>query len=410
VTQHQGTAHPGARAHLPGQQQQPRIFNPLGGFLNERQLEGVARRETQQAIQPIRQREGEIGRTEAGISQRFGGYANAAQQNLTNLQQQQQSNAQTYENQIAANALRTAGETDTAGQIAATNNGGQVAPEVRAALSLAGNQTAGTAMTQSHLAGNLQQSESNYLTNLRAAAIQRATESQASIPSAFAKQRAGLGQEESKLTAGIPGLASKLGQEQFKDYLTAKGLNVKQGTLALNQQRAATAAQQGAAKIQQTGELGRERNAITARGQTLANNSRERGNQIRESEHNLKTRLLSEKERYDAGRLKLDAMKANGKLPSPKEGRKYMSEIGTAVSVARRYNVKTAKGQKEAREALAAGTATGKGGEAGKVVSQEVISAALNVAVYGRLSRADMVVAEGYGLNASIRPEWFRTK
>jgi hypothetical protein len=272
IPQHTGTAHPGARPHTgpPGQQSQPKIFNPLGGFLNERQLQGVARNQTNEALKPIQQREREIGNIEGTASNRFAGYAQAEQGRFGEIQNQQQASAKSYENTIANSAMRTAGEVDTAGQQAALNSAGYVAPEVRAALGSAGNLAGQTGAAQSLLGTNLSQGETNFLANMRAAAVQRATEGQANIPTAFAKQRASLGSEESKAISGIPALASKLGQEQFKDYITAQGLGIKQGTLSLNRQKAGTAARQGQEKINQAGEkiaqtgaLGRERNAAT---------------------------------------------------------------------------------------------------------------------------------------------------
>jgi hypothetical protein len=382
---------PSGPAHAGPSPQSPLEMSP--GQLHSYNTKQVGEN-TQAELLPYRQRNAELSNIEQTAAKRYAGYGEATQAGLAGLQSTQQASAKTATNEAAESALRASKAIETAGQTSAQQNAGYVDPQLKAAL---GNQQANvTATGQAREAGAqaMNQNESNYLTNVRAAAAQRIAEGQQGITSTYGKQRGEVGGQERQLLAKMPGQVSKLDaeglQHQFNNAATEQGLGIKIKTLGQKAQE--TQARVGATIRGQN--IGAE---TQRRGQNV---SRENSERTAQTSRQNKAADLTYKETHPTG-----TKSTIPKAPNPAEGRKYMKALSEGVQIAKGVlgQVNQGRGthtsQTAAREALAKKGATA-----------DQISAALNLAVYGRLGPQDRKTAEAYGLTPAMRAQWFRNK
>ena len=403
---------PGFQPRPPGQRTQaakapaPRysgknIFNPAAGIQGSPQLEALADRITkgqlQNQLEPLRQQAGEIRNTQQTVGERYGNAAKLTEGTLQGLQGQQEAGAKTFENNAAEATLQASKGIETAGQNATSRTGGYLDPQVQAALNAQGARAVGLGAAQGGLAANLGQNEANYMTNVRAAAAQRSLEGQGNIAQHYGAELGKVSASERQAIAKQPvaakSLGVELGQKQFSDLATAQGLGIKTQTL------------------QQKGAETTQRVKATERGQSLAVQRNQENNATRRANASLSAELnrigkataqmsAEDKARYDQAQIRVKEAAAKGKPASQKEGRGYMAKLSTAEAIARSVmgkELKTAAAQTKAREELAKKGASG-----------DVISAALNLAVYGRLGPSDEAAAISYGLTKALRPQWFR--
>jgi hypothetical protein len=355
---------------------------------------GQVRSNTQAELIPYRQRSAELANQERTTSNRYAGMAQSNQSLLGGIGTEAQNSAKTASNEAAESALRASKAIETTGQSSAQGNAGYVDPQLRAALSNQQGTVTATNTAREAGAAAQGQNEQNFIANLRAAASQRATEGQAGIASTFGKQRGEVGTQERQLLAKQPGQISRLDtemlQKKFTNRATEQGLGIKLQTLGQ--------------KAQET----KARVGATVRGQNVSAQSAAERNRVSQ-ENNERTNATSRqnkqadlvyKETHPAG-----TKATTPKTPSPAEGRKYMAALSHAVAIAKgslgavNQGRGTHVSQTEAREKLAKEGATA-----------DQISAALNLAVYGRLGPNDRKAAEAYGLTAAMRPQWFRNK
>lgn len=346
---------------------------------------------TQAELLPLRQRSAEINNQEATAAKRYAGMAETNQGLLGTIQGQQQASAKTASNEAAESALRASKAIETAGQQSTQQNASYMDPQLKAAL---GNQQANiTATSQANQAGTAQanQNEANFLTNLRAVATQRATEGQQGIASAYGKQRGEVGGQERQALARQGGQISKLDteglQKQFVNRATEAGLGIKTSTL---QQKG----QETAAKVNATV---RGQNVTAANNLRTTQTSRENSERTAATSRQNKQADLTYKETHPTG-----TKSSAPKVPNPASATKYISEVGSAEAKANLWlgsKKNDPAQQKKTREALARAGATA-----------DQISAALNLAVYGRLGPSDQEAASAYGEVKRLRPAWFKHK
>lgn len=351
---------------------------------------------TQAELQPFRQKAGEISGTEQAVSSRYGGYGQALDTQIAGLQGQAAAGAKTLNNTMADSVLKAQQSVDTTGQTAQAANAGYMDPQLRATLAAQSGNIQATGTAAQTAAQNQGQGEQNLMANMRAAAAQRVTEGQKGIAGTYGKQRQQNTNEENRLLARVPGAATKLetelGQKQFNARATEAGLNIKLG-----------ATQQKAVET-------KERVGATVRGQNQAN-ARNRENVQAKETASLRSARLNEmgkntakmsaedKARYDAARIRIDEQNKSGKAANPKEGRSYMAKLSTAEAIARSILGKEPKSKTAQERARAELTKKGASGD--------VTSAALNLAVYGRLGESDEAAALSYGMTSDMRPQWF---
>lgn len=372
------------------------------------QLQHLATKEVQQEtkanLQPYQQKAGEIAGTEQTVAKRFGGYGEATDKLLGGLQSSAEGSAKTYGNLAAEQALKAQSDVANVGQNTQAANGNYLDPQVRAALANQSANVAGIGAARTSQAESQGQNETNFMTNLRAAAAQRATEGQSGITSTFGKQQAANQAGENQLLAREPGAISKLateyGQKEFTDRATEQGLGIKAGTLRVGEQNAQSKAQ----SVRATESNNAQKNALTSaklglEGQKLKFSEVSTGEKLAVSKL-----TAEEKARYDQAqeRYKTYTETHGGKAPSAKEGRSYMSKLSSAESIAAQALAGVNKGRGNAQTQAATRKLL-----AEKGASADVISAALNLAVYGRLGPVDQHVAESYGLTKELRPQWF---
>lgn len=359
---------------------------------------------TQAELQPYRQKAGEIYGTEQAVAQRYGGYGQATDAQLAGLQTAAAGSAKTAENTAADQALKARQAVETTGQNTQAQNGGYLDPQVRTALDNQKALVAASGQTQLGAVQALGANEQNFMANLRAAATQRVQEGQQGIAGTYGKQQAANSQAQNQLLGRVPGgitkLETELGQKQFSNRATEAGLGIK---LSGIQQKAAET---------------HERVGATERGQNLAV-QRNRENVTQRETSGLRSARLNEigketakmsaedKARYDQARIRIDEQNKSGKAPNPKEGRSYMAQLSKAEAMARQFLGNQRQGGKPEKRA--------KEEQARQMLSKEkangdIISAALNLAVYGRLGPADQATALSYGMTPDMRPQWFRKR
>lgn len=379
--------------------------------MNPGELHNYATRSVQQNTQseldPYRQKAGEIYGTEQAVAGRYAGYGQQTDQQLAGLQSSAAEGAKTYNNSIADTVLKAQQSVDTTGQNAQAQNAGYMDPQLRAALTAEKGNVTETGLAQQGAAAAQGQGEQNFMANLRAAATQRVAEGQRGIASTYGKQQQANTQEQNRLLGRVPGaitkLETELGQKQFTNRATEAGLGLKQGDLRVKE-----------------GDLGVKRADLGVKVQSIgAANARNRENVAAKETASVRSARLNEigkqtaqmsaedKARYDAARIKIDQQTKSGKAASPAEGRKYIDEIGKVLSNVQNALGTRAKGSvgwtHSNQEAIRASLRKSN-------VNADLISAALNLAVYGRLGAADQAAALSRGLTPELRPQWFRKR
>jgi hypothetical protein len=406
-----------AAQHRPATAGQPTGLNPYqeyatGKYLDPAQLQAIAKTSTtaseKAALAPLRQQGKEIGGAEGVALQRQASMGATSQQQLAGLAQGEEASAKTAQNNAAEAAVSAAKEINTSGQSAQTANGGFLDPAVQQALAASSNTAGALGGAASQYAGAMGVSGANLMANLRASAAQRVTEGASRIAQGYGAAQQGVTNREGAITAARPATEGKalneLGKQQVADQVALKNVGIKEGTLAT------TAANDQA------------RNRLTARGQNMATsrnqanvNQRETASQRTASlgaqkqsfaEWSTTEKLAisklsaTDKARYDQAQIRVKEAATQHKAVTPKEGRTYMSKLSTAEQIARGVlgsEPKSKTAQERARAELVKKGASG-----------DVVSAALNLAVYGRLGTADEAAAISYGLTKGIRPQWFR--
>jgi hypothetical protein len=259
---------PSGPAHAGPAPQSPLEMNPaqLHAY-NTAQV----KQNTQAELLPFRQKSAELNNQEQTTANRYAGYAQATQSQLGGLQEGQAASAKTATNEAAESALRASKAIETTGQSSAQQNAGYVDPQVKAALSNQQGNVQATGQAREAGAAAMNQNEANFLTNLRAAAAQRATEGMQGIASTYGKQRGEVGGQERQALARMPGQISKLDteglQRQFNDRATEQGLGIKIQTLGQ--------------KAQET----QARLNVTKRGQNLTAQSQAEARKQKGEEH-----------------------------------------------------------------------------------------------------------------------------
>lgn len=399
----------------PGQNQHAHAgppVNPESRSLLELNPAQIAQRGTHMAqlqqkaeLSPLQGQAKELSGTEAAAQARFKALGEAQSTNLQGISQQAETSAKTSENRAADLALQTAKSIESSGQAEAGQLGGYVSPELKAQMLAAGQRASETTGAGQSLAAQSGQNEANYLQNLRASAAAKVTEGSRQIAAPYGKALAeNAGKQRETIAKTAPNAAKyqqELGKEAFNQKATQLGLGIKNSELGLK-----------------TGKLGVEKqnastNAFKARtgAQTAAAKLGLEGRKLGFNEWATKEKVAisklsaADKAIYDRAQIKVKENAAQGKTASPKEGRKYMDRINGSVAVIRAALGGTNQGrgthtsQEEIRAKLRE-----------KGISDDVISAALNLAVYNRLSTADQAAAIANGLTPNLRPQWFRKK
>jgi hypothetical protein len=232
---------------------------------------GQVKQNTQAELLPFRQKGAELSNIEQTAANRYKGYAEANQSLLGGIQGEANASARTAQNEAAESALRASKAIETAGQTSAQQNAGYVDPQLKAAL---GNQQANvTATGQAREAGAaaMNQNEGNYLTNLKAAAAQRATEGMQGIASTYGKRRGEVAGQERQALARMPGQISKLDTEGRQHNFNNRA--VEQGLFGKVQ------------ALQQKGQETQARLNVTKRGQNLTAKSQAEARKQKGEEH-----------------------------------------------------------------------------------------------------------------------------
>lgn len=386
-------------------------FNPLAGTLNTQQLQTLARNTAQSQqkaeLAPLQNQAREIQGNEAGVQQRFQQYGQAQDAQLGAIGQSAEASAKTAQNNAAELALKSGQAVEGTGQSQSALTGGYIAPELKAEINAEGARAASTGATGTSLAAQGAQNENNFMANLRATAAAKVTEGAKGISSLYGKQ---LGENENKqgeaaakLAPNEAKLLTELGQKQFTDQITAQGLGIKTQTLAQKGQETAAKLKTTERGQNVTRQSAREKAILTARGLNIKEGQQGFNEWATREKLAVSKLSAADKARYDEAQVRIKSAAASGKAANPKEGRSYESKLSTAESIAKSVlgNVNQGRGnaqlQQKAREELRA-----------KGASSDVIAAALNLAVYHRLSTADQAAAISYGLTPNIRPEWFK--
>lgn len=391
-------------------------FNPISGFLNSKQLghlaQEITRANMRTQIAPLRQQAKEIGGTESTVSSRYAGYSDATNQMLQGIGQDATAQAKTYENQAADAALKAGQQINQTGQSAVAQNGGYLDPQVQAELNAEGKLAAGTGAAQNSFAASSGGNEQSFMGNLRAAAAQRALEAQHGISTQYGQQLGKNQAEQDRLIAKQPSeaksLATTLGQQQFTDYATMKGLGIKQATVNIDGQKVKLTAQQNQAK-----------DRLTERGQNIT--ASRNAAQIR-----LDERKLAETERHNraseqvaAEKARAEVKKASGGLTTNEQDR-LSGQIGTAYNIVQQMRSGTSKHTpQEIRNTLTTGsrrgemeveTSTGKKYwkavtyKYPKVAEQPIITAAIELWYHHKVSASTAKALTGLGVK--VPPGW----
>jgi hypothetical protein len=364
----------------------------------------VVGEETKANLAPYQARGAEITQLEGTAANRYKGYGEATDKLIGGLQQGAEGSAKTYANLAAENALKAQNATAQVGQNTAAANGNYLDPQVKAALALQGSQTGEIGAARQAGAEASGQSEANFLTSMRAAAAQRVTEGQQGIASTYGKQQAQNQQGISTLLGRVPGatakLAGEVAQKQFTDRATEAGLGIKQGSLQVTQKNAAT--KEFSAKNTAETRAANQRIAEQKLGFERAKFG---------SDQEYKNAVLSyqklgaeNKQKYDEAAIRYkhwqESQPGGAKSASNSQTGKAAQQIFTAYGQA--ANLLGPKGKHggyskgkidEVRQKL-----IGSGKESHSAL---IVSAALNLAVYGRLGPNDKARLKAEGVDPS---------
>jgi hypothetical protein len=382
----------------------PAAFNPLQGDLNSKQLaalsSSITRENDEATLKPLAEESKQISGAEGAALTRYGQMGQTGQQIQAGLQQGLEASAKTGENQAADAALSASKAIETSGQSAAAMNGGQVNPAVQAALSSAQNQTAGLGGAAEQYQQAMGVSGQGLMANLRAAAAQRVTEGAGKIAQEYAASQGKIGEKEANTLAKQPAeaksLAVELGQKQLTDAATLKSLGVKEGTLKVTGEKAATE------KAFKEGETRSKQEEVGVKQAKLGIEREKNEDSLKKEE--IKVRGELEKQGLaNAGALAKEQVKAKykleeankkaGRLTTPEEY-KANTELSAAYTIVQESRSGKSKASPaEIREALTRGHEVVKNSsgkevkETGpKVENQVLITAALELWNYHKVS------------------------
>jgi hypothetical protein len=428
VVQHQAARQPhesarparAPRQAPPRQAPAPRqtAFNPLEGDLNSKQLAALATSVTKANDEPLIQAQQtqakEIVGAEGTALQRQAAMGATGQGVMSGLQAGEEASAKTAQNNAAEAAVKAGHEIETSGQSASTATAGFVDPAVKAALAQSASTAGALGGAAGQYAAAMGVSGQNQMSQLRAAAAQRITEGGQRISQDYGQAQQKAQDEEDKLLAKQPAeaktLAVELGQKQLTDAATLKSLGVKEGTLGVDQEKAAT---EKAYKEGQTS-IGKQKNTITAEGNKEKNSVAREKNAVTLKGDEIKARNTLEKEGIkNAGELAKEKVKAQYELEiaNKKAGRlttneedKMIGELGNAFNEVKNGRSGSAKEtNQEIREALT----TGKRGKekVPTVKNQTLITAALEAWDYHKVSSVTLSQLRNLGIQSTPKVE-----
>ena len=385
---------------------------PAGGFNLDTANQGdihnrsvtLARLERNAALSPLEAQGRQIQANEQGVQQSFKNLQGSADQNLQKLGGGQAASAKTFENQAAENALTAGKAIETAGQTANTLTGGYTSPELKAQLALSSQQAAGTGGAGSQFAQNIAAGSAAQLAQMRGAASLKALGGSQAITNTFQKQQQGVQQAQQGVLAKVAPRAleieGNLGKEQYTRRATREALGLKGASLKQAGELGFGKLAQGAAALKQKGEEGTKNREIKEK--VLEFQEAHAGTQDKYSKMSANDQHIYKQAEM---RYKRFLETHGGKAPDKKEGRGKANEVEHASAIAFANGVR--KGSKDlhgakqrAKEAIEKAY--------GGVAPTALVTAAMNVAYYGRLSKADRAWAESYGLTGEIKPNWFK--
>jgi len=359
---------------------------------------------------PLQNQAKEIGATEAAVQARYKALGEQQTQSLAGISQQAEASAKTAQNTAADNALKAGQSIETTGQAQQGLAGGYISPEVKAELQAQGQKAAGTGAAGVSLAQQSGQNEQNFMSNLRASAAARVAQGGGEIANTYGKQLREnsnkQGEVAGKVAALGPKIRSELESSQFNQQAVKGKLGSENIKLGIDKEKVGIDAQN--ARTKAVDAFNKAQGAKEGHNLTRAKLGLENGKFSFEKwakESDLKIKGLSAKDKaiYDQAQVRIKEAQTTGKAPSPAEGRKYMSALSSGLTKAKavlgthNQGRGNAASQTQAREELT---------KAGATTDQ--INAIMNLAVYGRLSKADQAAAISYGLTPNLRQEWFR--
>jgi hypothetical protein len=375
-------------------------FNPAQGMYNERQLSklgtNITRENAETQLSPLRQQAKEITGAEGTALGRYQGMAQTGQQVLQGLQTGEEASAKTAQNNAAEAALNASKQIETSGQNAASATAGYLDPQVQQALAASQSTAAGLGGSAAAFQQAMGVSGSNLISNLRAAAAQRVTEGAGKISQIYGQAQAKNANEQQRILGKQPteakSLASELGQKQFTDAATLRGLGVKEGTLGVDKTKAATekAFKEGelhnaAQKNQISLSLGREKNAGTREKTQATLRAGEAKNATA-----VNTAQIRAKAQVDV------ANKKAGRLTTSAED-KMVGELSSAYAIVQQLRTQKVS-PTEIREGLTKGGLTVKEKVNGKeklskeklptIKNQALVTAAMELCNYHRINGA----------------------
>jgi hypothetical protein len=287
---------------------------------------------TKAELTPYKARGQEITGTENTVAKRYGAYGEATQSLLGGIQSGAEAGAKTADNLAAQVAVKGQGEVNTAGQNATTLNGGQLEPSVKAGTEAGAANIAGLGAAAQANSVAQGQNEANLLTNIRAAAAQRVAEGQKGIATNYGKERGKNQAEEGRLLAKQSGDISKLdtelAQKQEADKIARAGVGIKEGTLKVGEQNAASKARSVTAAEKNNA----AKNALTAKGQGITRANDEAKNQIAgvKLQAEVKHDAASDEEARAKAKKELQTAAKGGLTTSEQD--KYAEQIGSAFN------------------------------------------------------------------------------
>lgn len=334
---------------------------------------------TKTELEPFRRRAGEISGQEQNVASRYGAYGRATDTLLGGIQGEAGGSARTFENQVAQNALNASKGIETSGQELANQAAGS--PQLAAQLQAERANVTGIGAAQQGAAGQLGQSESNFMTNLRAAAAQKVAEGQGQIAGAFGKQRAENQAKESELLSRQPGaitkLLTELTQKQFTNRAAEAGLGIKQGQLNVAQQNATTKARAQSASER----LGFAKLSGEERQRTI-------NNRINEGKLKVSELNANDKAAYDRWKMSQGGGKGGTKFSSA-TATKFNADVGKVQSAI----ITAVKGNTHDQAALNAAWNELRA----KNVDEHLIHAAMNKLRYGHYGARDREYMKSIG-------------
>ncbi|HEY4810907.1 MAG TPA: hypothetical protein VIH71_07615 [Solirubrobacteraceae bacterium] len=388
----------------------------MEGVLTGRQIQGLEKRYESKLegaeLTPYRNEARENTANEQGAQGRYAQYAATDNQLLSNLTASQEASAKTTENQAADSALQAGKAIETSGQTQASMTGGYVSPELRAELNAEASRQVAAGEAGNTFAQSTAQAGSNLLQGIRGAAALRSVEGEGKVGNYFQKNAAQIQQKESevipKVAARAAEYGSKISSENAKEYINLKSLGIKALANQSKETHEAAENRKYAVEIPQ-----READTRKAEVETLAKAPNGFDQWAKREELAIKKLSSTDKAKYDEALSKIK----EGGQGSVADGLKYMGSVESAMGYAKAFiqrekaaepHASTQQIYTKVRSQLQAGSGTGKEGEGGKGYDPAIVSAAMNLAVYGRLGTVEAAEAMAQGLNPVQKPAWFK--